>query len=100
MGDGTDAGAGAVTAFGDFRLIIRLPYGQARRRLRAIRLSPSIPTTNTLDIAAFGNLSFGGVEILDDNAGAMTLEGIDASDTTTEGTVEGAIDTLANLTSV
>lgn len=56
--------------------------------------------TDTLSIAASGNLAFGAVTVLDDNAGTMTLSNIDALDATTEATIEAAIDTLANLTSV
>jgi hypothetical protein len=57
-------------------------------------------TTDTLAIAASGNLAFGAVTVLDDNAGTTTLQNIDALDATTEATIEAAIDTLANLTSV
>lgn len=57
-------------------------------------------TTDSLVIAASGNLLFGAVTILDDNAGTMTLSNIDALDATTEATIESAIDTLANLTSI
>ncbi len=57
-------------------------------------------TTDTLVIAASGNLAFGAVTVLDDNAGTLTLSNVDALDPTTEATIEAAIDTLANLTSV
>lgn len=57
-------------------------------------------TTDTLTIAASGNLAFGAVTVIDDAAGTTTLQNIDALDATTEATVEAAIDTLANLTSV
>lgn len=57
-------------------------------------------TTDTLTIAATGNLAFGAVTVIDDNAGTTTLQNIDAIDATTEATIEAAIDTLANLTSV
>lgn len=57
-------------------------------------------TTDTLTIAASGNLAFGAVTILDDAAGTTTLQNIDAIDATTETTIEAAIDTLANLTSI
>lgn len=57
-------------------------------------------TTDTLAIAASGILAFGAVNILADSAGTMTLSNIDALDATTEATIEAAIDTLANLTSV
>ena len=57
-------------------------------------------TTDTLAIAASGILAFGAVNILADSAGTMTLSNIDALDATTEATVEAAIDTLSNLTTV
>ena len=57
-------------------------------------------TTDTLTIAASGNLAFGAVTVLDDNAGTMTLSNVDALDATTEATIEAAIDTLANLASI
>lgn len=57
-------------------------------------------STDSLVIAASGNLLFGAVTVLDDNAGTMTLSNIDALDATTEATIEAAIDTLANLTSI
>lgn len=57
-------------------------------------------SSDTLTIAASGNLAFGAVNVLDDNAGTMTLSNIDALDATTVATIEAAIDTLANLTSI
>ena len=57
-------------------------------------------STDTLTIGASGNLAFGGVTVLADSAGTTTLQNIDAIDATTESTIEAAIDTLSNLTSV
>ncbi len=57
-------------------------------------------TTDTLAIGASGKLAFGAVNILSDAAGTTTLSNIDALDATTEATIEAAIDTLANLTSI
>lgn len=57
-------------------------------------------STDTLAIGASGNLAFGAVTVIDDNAGTTTLQNIDAIDATTEATIEAAIDTLANLTSI
>lgn len=57
-------------------------------------------TTDTLTIGASGNLAFGAVTVIDDNAGTTTLQNIDAIDATTEATIESAIDTLPNLTSI
>ncbi len=57
-------------------------------------------TDDTLGIAASGKIGFGAVDILSDSAGTTTLGNIDAIDATTEATIEAAIDTLANLTSI
>ena len=57
-------------------------------------------STDTLTIAASGNIAFGAVTVLDDAAGTTTLQNIDAIDATTEATIEAAIDTLPNLTSI
>ena len=59
-------------------------------------------TTDTLSIGATddGTLSIGGVTIIDnDGSGAVSLNGINSIDATTEATIESAIDTLGNLTS-
>lgn len=53
-----------------------------------------------IEIKASGSLSFGAVDILTDSAGTTTLRNIDSIDANTEGTIESAIDTLANLTSI
>lgn len=57
-------------------------------------------TTDTLAVAASGKIAMGAVNIIDDTAGTTTLSNIDAIDATTEATIEAAIDTLANLTSI
>jgi hypothetical protein len=57
-------------------------------------------TDDTLVIAASGKLAFGAVDIFTDSAGTLTLNDVDALDTETEATIEAAIDTLANLTSI
>jgi hypothetical protein len=54
----------------------------------------------SLTLDASGSLAFGAVTILSDAAGTTTLSNIDAIDATTEATIETAIDTLANLTSI
>lgn len=63
-----------------------------------ISLSPH--GTGSVNIAASKDLSFGWTSILSDSAWTMTLANIDAIDATTESTIEAAIDTLANLTSI
>ena len=54
-----------------------------------------------LRIKASGNLEIGsGNAILSDSSGTTTLSNIDAIDATTEATIEAAIDTLSNVTSL
>jgi len=54
-----------------------------------------------IQIKASGNLNIGSSNtILSDSSGTTTLSNIDALDATTESTIESAIDTLANLTSI
>ena len=53
-----------------------------------------------LNLITGKNLQIAGITVLADSAGTTTLSGIDAIDATTEATIEGAIDTLANLTSI
>lgn len=53
-----------------------------------------------IDLAASADLTWNGTAILSDNAGTMTLSNVDALDATTEATIEAAIDTLSNLTTV
>lgn len=60
----------------------------------------SIPTgTTNVKLAESSDLMFGSNAILSDSSGTMTLSNVDALDATTEATIEGAIDTLGNLTS-
>jgi hypothetical protein len=53
-----------------------------------------------INFAASKGISIAGTDILTDSAGTATLSNIDALDATTESTIEAAIDTLANLTSI
>lgn len=54
----------------------------------------------SFNLATGKNFQIAGATILADAAGTTTLSNIDALDATTEATIEAAIDTLANLTSV
>jgi hypothetical protein len=54
----------------------------------------------SLNLITGKNFQIAGGTVLSDSAGTLTLSGIDALDATTESTIEGAIDTLANLTSI
>jgi len=51
-----------------------------------------------MDIAASDSYAVAGTDILSDSSGTMTLSNVDALDSTTEATIETAIDTLSNLT--
>lgn len=53
-----------------------------------------------INFAASKGISIAGTDIITDAAGTATLSNIDALDATTEATIEAAIDTLANLTSI
>lgn len=47
-------------------------------------------STDTLNLAASGNISIGGVVLLDDAAGVLTLKDIDALDATTAATIKAS----------
>jgi len=53
-----------------------------------------------IDFQTGYGISINGADIITDSSGTATLSNIDALDATTEATIETAIDTLANLTSV
>lgn len=55
-------------------------------------------TTDVLTLA--GGVVIGSSNPFSDAAGTLTLQNVDALDATTEATIEAAIDTLANLTSI
>jgi hypothetical protein len=68
--------------------------------------SPSL-VTPTLGVATATSVTVGNTGLIvgsstpfSDSAGTLTLQNVDALDATTEATIEAAIDTLANLTSV
>ncbi len=64
---------------------------------------PLLDGTNTWSgVQTFGNTGIvvGASTPFSDSAGTLTLQNIDALDATTESTIEAAIDTLANLTSI
>lgn len=54
----------------------------------------------SLNLITGKNFQIAGSTILADSTGTTTLSNIDALDATTESTIEAAIDTLANLTSI
>lgn len=69
--------------------------------------SPTLTTPNigaasgtSLSLSSGTGLTVGSSIPFSDSAGTLTLQNIDALDATTEATIEAAIDTLANLTSI
>ena len=54
----------------------------------------------SLNLATAKNFQIAGVTISSDSSGTTTLAGIDAIDATTESTIEAALDTLSNVTTV
>jgi hypothetical protein len=70
---------------------------QAQLDAKAPLASPTF--TGTVSVPA-SNFTVGASLPFSDAAGTLTLQNIDALDATTESTIEAAIDTLANLTSI
>lgn len=66
-----------------------------------VGVAPAYSATPTLTSVTVGNtgLTVGTSTPFSDAAGTLTLQNIDVLGATTEGTIEGAIDTLASLTS-
>lgn len=69
--------------------------------------SPTLTTPNigaasgtSLSLSSGTGLQVGSSVPFSDSAGTLTLQNVDALDATTEATIEAAIDTLSNLTSV
>ncbi len=57
-------------------------------------------SSSILNLAASSKIAIGSINIIDDTSGTTTLSNIDAIDATTEATLEAAIDTLSNLTTI
>mgnify|MGYP003663674574 FL=1 len=67
---------------------------------KPLDVTGAISATSDMSIAASKAYKVGSTAILSDSSGTMTLSNIDALDATTEATIEAAIDTLSNLTTV
>jgi hypothetical protein len=67
---------------------------------KPLDVTGAITATSDMSIAASKAYKVGSTAILSDSSGTMTLSNIDALDATTEATIEAAIDTLSNLTTV
>lgn len=95
---GVVTSVGNATAIADAALSIAKTSGlQAALDAKAPLASPTF--TGTVSVPAT-NFTVGASLPFSDSAGTLTLQNVDALDATTESTIEAAIDTLANLTSV
>jgi len=65
----------------------------------ALTVGSNATITGDLTVSG-GDITVGSSAFINDNSGTCTLKNIDALDATTEATIEAAIDTLSNLTSV
>ncbi len=70
---------------------LTISYTSATNRLTFVGDSFVFPTTG---------ITIGSSSPFSDSSGTLTLQNVDALDATTEATIEGAVDTLLNLTSV
>ena len=99
-GQGTGSGAGGDIIF---QTANAGGSGSSANSLAtALTISDDLGATFAGDVtfAESSSIKCGSNAILSDSSGTMTLSNIDALDATTEATIESAIDTLSNLTSV
>ena len=99
-GQGTGSGAGGDIIF---QTANAGGSGSSANSLAtALTISDDLGATFAGDVtfAESSSIKCGSNAILSDSSGTMTLSNIDALDATTEATIEAAIDTLSNLTSV
>jgi hypothetical protein len=76
------------------------PVSTATQTALDLKANLASPTfTGTVTVPAT-NFTVGASLPFSDTAGTLTLQNVDALDATTESTIEAAIDTLANLTSI
>jgi hypothetical protein len=93
---GSDTNTGIYRSLGDE---MRFTTGGSQR-LALDNTDLTLGSGVDIDMAASTDLKVNGTAILSDSAGTMTLSNVDAIDATTEATIEAAIDTLSNLTTV
>ena len=99
-GQGTGSGAGGDIIF---QTANAGGSGSSANSLAtAMTISDDLSATFAGDVAFAESsaIKCGSNAILSDSSGTMTLSNVDALDATTEATIEAAIDTLSNLTSV
>lgn len=82
------------------KMTLNTHNGSALTAAVTISDTQDVSFASHVDIAASHAYKVNGTAILSDSSGTMTLSNVDALDATTEATIEGAIDTLSNLTSV
>ena len=98
-GQGTGSGAGGDIVFQTANA--GSSGSSANSLATALTLSDDLSATfgGHVAIPESSSYKIGSNAILSDSSGTCTLSNVDALDATTEATIEGAIDTLANLTS-
>lgn len=96
-----DGAALGTTALGwsDLHLATGAVINYANGNFTVTHASGQLTMSGTLILPAAG-LTVGASVPFSDSAGTLTLQNVDALDATTESTIEAAIDTLANLTSI
>ena len=82
------------------KLILSTHNGSALTAAVTIDNAQDAAFASHVDIATSHAYKVNGTAILSDSSGTMTLSNVDALDATTEATIEAAIDTLSNLTSI
>jgi len=82
------------------KMTLNTHNGSALTAAVTISDSQDVSFASHVDIAASHAYKVNGTAILSDSGGTMTLSNVDALDATTEATIESAIDTLSNLSSV
>lgn len=93
-------GKGLITAASNTSIQITQAQVTSLSSDLALKAPLASPTfTGTVTVPAT-NFTVGASLPFSDSAGALTLQNVDALDATTEATIEAAIDTLANLTSI
>ena len=82
------------------KLIVSTHNGSALTPAVTIDDAQDATFASHVDIATSHAYKINGTAVISDSSGTATLSNIDALDATTEATIESAIDTLSNLTSV
>ena len=103
--DATDTWEIQADTSGNFKIGNRTSGTGSPSRSNTITNAVTVDSSRNLTVAgdlvvSGGDLTLGSVAYLSDSGGTGTLKNIDALDATTEATIEAAMDTLPNVTSV